>query len=140
MNRLAIITAFLGGVKNRYMTYQGDRALQQKLEMASRVEGIDGLELCYPADFGDPAELRSLLGRYGFGVSAINFRSRRTGKWWRGSFTSEDERERAEVVDDLKRAMDYAGKLGCKRITTCPTMRWRPCPLPVRTTGRCGSA
>jgi xylose isomerase len=120
MNRLAIITAFLGGVKNRYMTYQGDRALQQKLEMASRVEGIDGLELCYPADFGDPAELRSLLGRYGFGVSAINFRSRRTGKWWRGSFTSEDARERAEVVDDLKRAMDYAAELGCKRITTCP--------------------
>ena len=38
MNRLAIISAFLGGVKNRYMTYQDDRALRKKLEMASRVE------------------------------------------------------------------------------------------------------
>ena len=120
MNRLAIISAFLGGVKNRYMTYQDDRALRVKLEMASRVEGIDGLELCYPADFGDPAALKGLLGQYGFGVSAINFRSRRTGKWWRGSFTSEDPDERAEVVDDLKRAMDYAAELGNSRITTCP--------------------
>jgi xylose isomerase len=120
MNRLAIITAFLGGVRNRYMVYQENRPLADKLDMASRVEGVDGLELCYPADFEDPAELRSLLDRHGFGVSAINFRSRRTGKWLRGSFTSEIQSERREVVDDLKRAMDSAAELGCHRITTCP--------------------
>lgn len=33
MNKLAIITGFLGGVKNRFMVYQDDRALQQKFEM-----------------------------------------------------------------------------------------------------------
>lgn len=120
MNKLAIITGFLGGVKNRYMTYQDDRLLAQKFEMASRVGGIDGLELCYPADFDDVQALKTLLERYAFGISAINFRSRRTGKWWRGSFTAESAAERSQVVDDLKRAMDLAAELGCDRITTCP--------------------
>jgi len=120
VNRLAIITAFLGSVRNRYMTYQGERTLEQKLEMASRIRGADGVELCYPADLLDLDHLKELLSRFSLGVSAINFRSRRSGRWWRGSFTAEDARERAEVVDDLKRAMDCAGELGCDRITTCP--------------------
>ena len=120
MNKLAVITGFLGAVKNRYMQYQDDRTLDEKLALASRVSGIDGLELCYPADFADYDNLKAQLVRYGFGVSAINFRSRRTGKWLRGSFTSADAAERQEVVEDLCRAMDYAADLGCNRVTTCP--------------------
>jgi len=120
MNKFAIITGFLGGVKNRFMVYQDDRALEQKFEMASRIQGVEGLELGYPEDFGNISELKKLLNKYNFGISAINFRSRRTGQWWRGSFTSAIASERREVVDDLKRAMDVAAELGCRRITTCP--------------------
>lgn len=120
MNKLAIITAFLGGIKNRYMQYQPDRTLAEKLAMAGRVIGCDGVELCYPADFADFAQTRALLDQHNLGVAAINFRSRREGKWWRGSFTSEHASERQEVVDDLKRAMDFAAELGCNRVTTCP--------------------
>lgn len=120
MNKLSVITGFLGEVRNRYMQYQGNRSPAEKLAMASRIQGLDGLELCYPADFENPAELKALLARYPFGISGINFRSRRTGKWWRGSFISEKSSERREVVDDLKRAMDCAAELGCHRVTTCP--------------------
>jgi xylose isomerase len=119
MNKLAVITGFLGAVKNRYMQYQDDRPLERKFEVASRIENLDGLECCYPADFGDYEQLKTLLDDYGLGVSAVNFRSRRTGKWLRGSFTSADAGERQEVVDDMKRVMDYAADLGCNRITTC---------------------
>jgi xylose isomerase len=120
MNKLAIITAFLGTVKNRYMTYREERPLDEKLSIAAQVQGCDGVELCYPADFDDPVASKGLLKRHGLGVSAINFRSRRTGKWWRGSFTSLNASERREVVDDLRRAMDFAAELGCRRVTTCP--------------------
>lgn len=120
MNKLAIISGFLGKAHNRYMVYQPDRPLSEKLERASLVTGADGLELCYPADFEDPRKLRGLLDKYDLGVSAINFRSRRTGKWLRGSFSSLDPKERQEVVDDLKRAMDLAVEFGPKRVTTCP--------------------
>ena len=120
MNKLAIISAFLGGVKNRYMTYQADRTLEEKFKVAAQIENLDGLEVCYPADFADVNLLKSLLADHGLGVSAINVRSRRTGKWWRGSFTSARTEERAEVVDDFKRAIDLAVELGTPRISTCP--------------------
>lgn len=120
MNRLAVITGFLGRIANRYMTYQQDRPLEEKLAMAGRIEGADGVELCYPGDFADAGELESLLEKLSLGVSAINFRSRRTGAWLRGSFTSSSKTERGEVLDDLRTAIDHAARIGCNRITTCP--------------------
>jgi xylose isomerase len=120
MNKLAIISAFLGGQRNRYMAYQDECSLAEKFARAAAIEGADGLELCYPADFENVDELRCLLDQYQLGVSAINFRSRRNGKWWRGSFVSEKKEERNEVVDDLRRCMDFAAELGNHRITTCP--------------------
>jgi len=120
MNKLAVITAFLGGVKNRYITYKPDRTLQEKFAVAAQIEGLDGLELCYPADFADVGLLKALLDEYGYGVSSVNVRSRRTGRWLRGSFTSPSATERAEVVDDFKRAMDLAQEVGSPRISTCP--------------------
>lgn len=120
MNKLALISSFLGRAHNRYMVYQDERSLAERVDMAARVKGADGLEVCYPADFERPGELKKLLARYNLGVSAINFRSRRSGKWWRGSFISEQPQERREVVDDIKRAIDFSVELGCHRITTCP--------------------
>ncbi len=120
MNKLAVISSFLGETRNRYMVYQGSRTLAERFMMAQAVQGCDGLELCYPADFEQPDELKALLRQYAFGISGINFRSRRTGKWMRGSFIAEKAVERQEVVDDFKRAMDFAAGLGVNRITTCP--------------------
>ena len=118
--KLSIITGFLGSIKNRYMTYQDERPLEEKFRLASQIKHISGLELCYPSDFEDFDELKALLKQYGLGVSAVNFRSRRTGKWLRGSFSSALESERKEVVEDMQIAMDYAQKLGCNRVSTCP--------------------
>ena len=120
MNKLAIITGFLGETRNRYMVYQGNRSLAEKFEMLARIPGADGVELCYPADFENLGDLRELLRRSGAGIAGVNFRSRRSGKWWRGAFISEQASERQEVVSDLKRAMDFAAELGCSRVTTCP--------------------
>ena len=120
MNKLSIITAFLGGVKNRYMQYNKNRSLLEKFEIARQVKQLDGLELCYPADFEDVGLLKQLLADAGLGVSAINVRSRRQDKWIRGSFTSEIASERQEVVDEFKQAMDVAHEVGTDRLSSCP--------------------
>ena len=120
MNKLAVITSFLGGVKNRYITYKPDRTLKEKFSLAAQIQGLDGLELCYPADFSDVGLLKKLMDDHGFGVSSVNVRSRGTGKWLRGSFTSPRAEERAEVVDEFKRAMEFAVEIGSPRISTCP--------------------
>lgn len=131
MNKLAIITAFLGGIRNRYMKYHPDRDVGERLALAAQVEGCDGVELCYPADFDDAARLKALLAQHNLGVSGINFRSRRSGKWWRGSFTAADPAERSEVVDDLKRVVDFAAELGSYRVTTCPLNEGADVPFEV---------
>lgn len=120
MYKMAIITSFLGGVKNRFMNYQEERSIEEKIRLASRVEGLSGLELCYPADFQDREALKAALDGSGLGISAVNFRSRRSGTWWRGSLSSADRKERGDVVDDLRRAMDAARETGCSMVSTCP--------------------
>jgi hypothetical protein len=55
-NKFAIITAFLGETRNRYMVYQGNRTLAEKFEVAKTIPGLDGFELCYPADFENSAK------------------------------------------------------------------------------------
>lgn len=102
------------------MQYNPDRSIKEKILLSKEIKGIDGFELCYPADFQDIPVLRSLLEENGFGVSAINVRSRRQNKWLRGSFTSSRASERQEVVDEFRRAMDIAQEMGVTRLTTCP--------------------
>lgn len=120
MNKNAIITAFLGGVKNRYMQYEPNRTIEEKIRLATKISDLQGFELCYPQDFEDLTLLKKLLNDNGFGVSAINVRSRRQGKWWRGSFSSAQERDRKELISDFQKAMDVAAEMGVNRITTCP--------------------
>ncbi len=122
MNKLAAISAFLGNVKNRYIEYHPDNSIIEKINMAKQVERLDGLELCYPADFTEIPleELGARMQDAGLGIAAVNVRTRRTGKWWRGSFSSAIAAERQEVIDDFRKAIDMANGLGCKRISTCP--------------------
>lgn len=119
-NRYAVITGFYGRQANRFMEYQPQRSLTEKLQMAARTPGCEGVELCYPEDFADPALLKKLLSDLGLGVSALNFRSRRPGQWMRGAWASENETERNAVVDDCRRLMDIAAELGVPRVTNCP--------------------
>jgi xylose isomerase len=115
-----MITAFLGGVKNRYMEYIPNRSIEEKIVLAAKVQGFDGLELCYPGDFKDPKALRKMVEDNAMGISAFNVRSRGQDKWTRGSFTSESKKERSDFVDEYKKAMDMAALFGVTRLSTCP--------------------
>ena len=120
MNKLAVISGFLGASKNRYMTYQENCSLEEKLKKMEQIKGVSGLEFCYPEDFGDVELLKELIEKYRVEISAVNFRCRRTGTWQRGSFTSASEVERRELVEDFKRCIDVVRLLGVSKITTCP--------------------
>jgi sugar phosphate isomerase/epimerase len=72
------------------------KAIEEIIKKARRIEDVDGLELCYPSDFENVTKIRKAMTDARLGVSAINVRSRRQDKWFRGSFTSSDARERQE--------------------------------------------
>ena len=118
--KFSIITLFLGQTRNRFMVYREANSLADRLRLAGQTRGCDGVELRYPADFGDLAALKAGLAENGLGVSAINFASVRNDKWLRGAWTASDPGVRREVVDEMRQAMDLAAELGVGRITNCP--------------------
>ena len=118
--KYSIITSFLGDIKNRFIQYSKPKTIAEKLEIAGSIDGIDGVELCYPGDFDDIDLLKSLLKDQGLSVSAINVRSRKSFGWFKGSFSSENKNERDEFVDTYKKAIDAASYLDVQNITNCP--------------------
>ena len=120
MYKQAIISNFLGEIRNRFMVYQGPRDLDGKFESAKQIKGLSGLELAYPQDFADRAHLDALLKKYGYEAAALNFRCRRNDKWLRGSFTSSHSEDVDEVVQEMKTCIDCAHEMGVRYITTCP--------------------
>jgi len=117
--KYSVITGFLGRLQDRFTEYQNDRSLGEKFELASRIEGLDGLEVCYPADFADLKLLEDLLDKYSLDVSSLNVNLKKERRWANGSLTSLDEKIRQQAVNVLNKAMDLAPEIGCKVVTVC---------------------
>lgn len=116
--KYAVITGFLGRLKDRFIDYQPAREIDEIIEMASKIKGCSGVEVVYPQDFGDPSKLKKLLSDYKLGVSTVNLNVKSEEKWRFGSFSNPDPKIRKEAVQYLKNAMDYAEDLGCDLVTT----------------------
>ena len=116
--KYAVITGFMGQLRDRFIEYQPPREIEEMLEMASRIKGCSGLEVVYPQNFKDPVKLAELLKSYNLGVSTVNLNVKGEEKWRFGSFSSPDSAVRKEAVNYLKTAMDCAAQLGCNMVTT----------------------
>jgi xylose isomerase len=114
------MVGLMGRQADRFHEYQPARGLRERLEMAGRVRGADGIEVVYPADFSDPDQSVQQIRECGLPVSAVNLNVKSAGKWQRGSFTSPDPALRAEATADLKTAMDLAVELEAHMVTCCP--------------------
>lgn len=116
--RYAVITGFLGRLKDRFIDYQPGRDIEQMLDMAASIKGCEGVEVVFPPDFADPNKLAELLKARDLGVAAVNLNVKSEEKFRFGSFTNPDPAVRAESVDYLKRAMDHAAALDCDLVTS----------------------
>lgn len=116
--KYAIITGFMGKVKDRFIDYQPPREMEEMLEMSSKVKGCSGVEVVYPQNFDDPVKLKALLKKYNLGVSTVNLNVKGEEKWRFGSFSNPNPAIRKEAVKYLKTAMDAAAELGCNIVTT----------------------
>ncbi len=120
MSKLAILSLFMGQTRNRFLQYHDPQNVADVLDMAGRTEGCEGVELRYPADFGDLRVLKDGLARNDLGIAAINFASVRNDRWLRGAWTADETADRREAIDDFKRCIDIAVDIGAPRITNCP--------------------
>jgi len=117
--KYSVITGFLGKLQDRFTEYQATRTLEEKLELASKIKGLQGVEVIYPSDFSDLNRLKSLIEKYRLGVSAVNVNLKAEPRWTYGSLTSPSEKTRREAEEVLKQAIDRVYQLDCNLITVC---------------------
>lgn len=118
--KFSVILGFLGRLNDRFASYGEQRDIAGKFEVASQIEGIQGLELIYPFDFADVAVTKGLLEKHKLECSTVNVNIKTEEKFHLGALTSKDAGLRKEAVQYLKTSMDISAELSTNMITCCP--------------------
>ena len=118
--KYSVCSGLLGELRTRFVSYQPPRSLEEKFELAARIQGLNGLELGYPADFQDVKKLKGLLLRYGLGVSSVNLKLRGPDFMLKGSFSSPEAKAVNTAISWGKEALDAAADVSCGVVTTFP--------------------
>jgi len=116
----SIILAFMGQLKDRFSFYQKERTVEEKFALVSQVEGVSGVEVVYPNELSDVAQVKDLLKKYNLRLTAVNVNLKGDPRWHQGALTSRDKATRQEAVQWLKQGMDIAAELGSFLVTVCP--------------------
>lgn len=116
--KYAVITGFLGKVKDRFIDYQPAREMEEMIAMAAQIPGCSGVEVVYPQNFTDPVKLKELLQQYHLSAAVVNLNIKSDEQWRFGTFSNPDPSVRKDAVRHMKDAMDCAAELGCNIITS----------------------
>ncbi len=69
----AVITSFLSTTKDRFHQYNVTKTLEERLQMASEMKGVSGVEMVFPYEVcDDPKDMKKLLDKFSLGISAVN--------------------------------------------------------------------
>ena len=118
--KIGVITGFLSKTKDRFHEYNQEKTLQQRLEMVSGMEGIDGVEVVYPYEVSDAELLKKLIDQYGLRIAAINVNVKAEPEFRDGGLTCTRAEVRSKAVDVIKKAKDFAKQVGANKVTCCP--------------------
>lgn len=113
-----------GSCADRYCLsgYGPARSMDQMLERAAKVKGLDGLELVGNWHVND-RNIRGVARKFedrGLKICMLVPDLWTQGKWGRGSIAAPDAKTRRMGVDEIKKVMDWAAELGCPYIDVWP--------------------
>ena len=117
MPKLATGTWVLGATSDRYTWgggYSDPVPLFKQLETAAGIPGIKGVEV-HQSDFNtnDPDEYAKRTRDLGLQTSNMNTNVWSEKRFKHGAFTNRDRRIRKQALDEARRAVDLARKVGC---------------------------
>ncbi len=115
-----VIIGFLGRTQDRFSEYQKPATTREKLEIVSRIEGFDGVEMVFPYETGDPAGTKQIMDELNLTFAAINVNIKKEPEWVPGALTRPDKEIRDRAVAMIKKAKDYAKAVGAPHVTCCP--------------------
>ncbi len=129
--RFSANASFFGAQRDRFNEYQPARTLDEKFGLIAQVEGITGVELKYPRDFGDMDQVRALLAEHELTLSAVNVNTKTTRLFHYGALSSRRSEARRVVGQRLREGMDVAADFGAEIVTTCPLAEGYDYPFQV---------
>ncbi len=100
----------------------GGKTMEEMLDLAKKVEGLDGLELVGNWHVND--EIVNKVGRMfkdrGLKVCMVTPDLWTQAKWGRGSIAAPDAATRRAGIAEIKKSMDWAAQLGCPYVDVWP--------------------
>jgi xylose isomerase len=129
--RHAVIMAFLGKLRDRFCEYQAPIPVEEKLERAAAIPGVQGVELIYPDECADLMGLKGALSRLGLAAAAVNVNLKGHPDFVRGALSSPDPAICRMSLEFIRGAKDCAFTLGCPRVTCAPLADGYDYPLQI---------
>ncbi|MFW6250461.1 MAG: sugar phosphate isomerase/epimerase family protein [Alkalispirochaetaceae bacterium] len=120
MPEFSIITSFLGQTKDRFHVYNQTKSLEEKFAVVAAMPGYTGVEVVYPYEVSDVAELTGALDRHGLELSAVNVNVKGEPEFVSGGITSDSRAVREKAIRFIKEAKEFALAVGAPRVTCCP--------------------
>jgi xylose isomerase len=102
--------------------YYDDMDIKTKLEIMSKIKGLDALIVFYPTFPlpADPSELIKLLSNYNLKVGNMYVECSTDRKWKTGAFSSKDNKTRKECIKLCKEGIDFSKEVGANSVLLWP--------------------
>ena len=118
--KFAAILGFMGQQRDRFQVFGPPYTLEEKVERTAQVERCGAVELVYPGELDDIAEIKRLLEKYELEASTVNVNIKTDEMFHQGALTSPKPAVRAHAIEYLKHGMDLAPEMGTDTVTCCP--------------------
>jgi xylose isomerase len=116
----AIITGFMGKLKDRFCDYHEAKTPEEKIAAVARVKGARGIEIVYPYECEDLEVVKKSLEKHNLGVAAVNVNIKGEPDFVKGSSSVNTKAIREKAVRFICEGMDIAAVLGVDKVTCCP--------------------
>jgi len=116
----SIIISFLGKTQDRFSEYHTPTNTKERLELATKIDGVTGVEMVYPYETGDPEETVATMNELGLKFAAINANIKKDPDLVAGSLSRPNKAAREKAIGIIKGAKDYAKAVGAPLVTCCP--------------------
>lgn len=118
--KLSVALACLGKQADRFSTYREDVSLEEKFELASRIENLKGVGAYYPGELEDIDKYRELCRKYDLETSEIVVDIFSDSRFMYGSFANPSPEVRQLAIERVKDAMDTAVEIDCDIVNPWP--------------------
>ena len=115
--KYAVISNFLSQTRDRFHQYNEVLSLEGKMELASQIPEVSGVEVVFPYETNDAQQLSSYLKRYRLSLSAINVNVKAEPEFRDGGLTSTNKKVRERAIHFIKEAKDFARAVGADKVT-----------------------